>query len=493
MPVTSAAPSGADTRVPERRSAIVLAVIVITQLMVILDGTVVTIAMPKIQQALDFSPASLSWVQNAYALAFGGLLLLGARAGDLLGRRRVFITGVTIFTAASLLGGLAPNAELLLAARVLQGVGGAIAAPAALTLLMLTFPEGPERIKALGLYSLVSSGGASIGLVVGGMLTDWASWRWGLFINVPIGIALVIAARRSLAETPRQQGRFDVAGALTSTVGITAVVYGFIRVAEIGWTAPEVLTAFAVGVVLLAAFVVVERRAAHPITPLRLFADRTRVSAYLAMFLVVGTMFGMFFFLTQFLQGVLGFSPLVAGLAFLPLTGLLFATVRLVPRVIDRIGSDRLMLAGGAMLVIGMVWLMQITVDSSYAAAVVGPLVLFGLGAGLVFVPLTSHALTGVQPEDAGAASGLLNVLQQVGGALGLGILVTVFGTASRNAVADGVVGAREVLADSVGAAFAASTVFAVLTLAALLLAVRPWARKPVALEAPAVPTDSHI
>ncbi|WP_328989147.1 MFS transporter [Kribbella sp. NBC_01245] len=493
MPVTSEAPSGAGTRVPERRSAIVLAVIVITQLMVILDGTVVTIAMPKIQQALDFSPASLSWVQNAYALAFGGLLLLGARAGDLLGRRRVFITGVTIFTAASLLGGLAPSAELLLAARVLQGIGGAIAAPAALTLLMLTFPEGPERIKALGLYSLVSSGGASIGLVVGGMLTDWASWRWGLFINVPIGIALVIAARRSLAETPRQEGRFDIAGALTSTVGITAVVYGFIRVAEIGWTAPEVLAAFAVGVALLATFVVVERRAAHPITPLRLFADRTRVSAYLAMFLVVGTMFGMFFFLTQFLQGVLGFSPLVAGLAFLPLTGLLFVTVRLVPRVIDRIGSDRLMLAGGAMLVIGMVWLMQISVDSSYATAVVGPLVLFGLGAGLVFVPLTSHALTGVQPEDAGAASGLLNVLQQVGGALGLGILVTVFGTASRNAVADGVVGAREVLADSVGTAFAASTVFAVLTLVALLLAVRPWERKPVAVEAPAVPTDSHI
>ncbi|MFC0627664.1 MFS transporter [Kribbella deserti] len=493
MSVTSAAPAGAGSRTPERRAAVVLAVIVITQLMVILDGTVVTIAMPKIQETLDFSPASLSWVQNAYALAFGGLLLLGARAGDLLGRRRVFITGITIFTAASLLGGIAPTAELLLAARVLQGVGGAIAAPAALTLLMLTFPEGPERIKALGLYSLVSSGGASIGLVVGGMLTDWASWRWGLFINVPIGIALVFAARRYLTETPAQQGRFDIAGALTSTAGITALVYGFIRVAEVGWSAPEVLAAFAIGLVLLAAFVVVERRAAHPITPLRLFADRTRVSAYFAMFLLVGTMFGMFFFLTQFLQGVLAFSPLAAGLAFLPMTGLLFVTVRTVPRVLDRIGSGRLMLAGGALLLGGMVWLMQIAVDSTYAAAVVGPLVLFGLGAGLVFVPLTSHALAGVLPEDAGAASGLLNVLQQVGGALGLGILVTVFGTASRNAVADGVLEAKQVLADGVGAAFTGSVVFAALTLGALLLAVRPWERKAVVVEVPAVPTDSHI
>ena len=244
MSATSAAPAGASTGTPARRPGVILAVIVITQLMVILDGTVVTIAMPKIQHALHFSPASLSWVQNAYALAFGGLLLLGARAGDLLGRRRVFITGVGVFTAASLLGGLAPTAELLLAARVLQGVGGAIAAPAALTMLMLTFREGPERLKALGLYSLVSSGGASIGLVVGGMLTDWVSWRWGLFINVPIGIGLVFAARHVLTETPVESGRFDITGALTSTLGITSLVYGFIRVAEAGWTSPEVLTAF---------------------------------------------------------------------------------------------------------------------------------------------------------------------------------------------------------------------------------------------------------
>jgi EmrB/QacA subfamily drug resistance transporter len=496
MSTTSAAPAGASTGTPARRPGVILAVIVITQLMVILDGTVVTIAMPKIQHALDFSPSSLSWVQNAYALAFGGLLLLGARAGDLLGRRRVFITGVSVFTAASLLGGLAPTAELLLAARVLQGIGGAIAAPAALTLLMLTFREGPERLKALGLYSLVSSGGASIGLVVGGMLTDWVSWRWGLFINVPIGIGLVFAARHVLAETPAESGRFDIAGALTSTVGISSLVYGFIRVAEAGWTSPEVLTAFAIGVVLLAVFVVIERRASHPIVPLRLFAERDRVAAYLTMLLVVGTMFGMFFFLTQFLQGVLGFSPLEAGLAFLPLTGLLFTASRTVPKLVGRLGSGRLMITGAISLVAGMSWLTQVTVDSSYAGSVVGPLILFGIGAGMIFIPLAGRALAGVRPEDAGAGSGLLNVFQQVGGALGLGILVTVFGTASRSSVERGVPGnpaqqAREVLTDGVGAAFIGATVYAVLTLVAIVVTVRPWARKSaVATEPAAVATE---
>ena len=504
MAASSVAPAGAGTGTPARRPGVVLAVILITQLMVILDGTVVNIAMPMIQQALDFSPSSLSWVQNAYALAFGGLLLLGARAGDLLGRRRVFITGVSVFTAASLLGGLAPSAELLLAARVLQGIGGAIAAPAALTLLMLTFKEGPERLKALGLYSLVSSGGASVGLVVGGMLTDWVSWRWGLFINVPIGIGLVLAARQVLSETAPETGKFDVAGALTSTLGITSLVYGFIRVAEVGWTSPEVLGAFAAGLVLLVTFVLIERRVSHPIVPLRLFGDRDRVAAYLTMLLVVGTMFGMFFFLTQYMQGVLGFSPLAAGLAFLPLTGLLFTSSRVVPRLLGRIDGGRLMITGSISVLLGMLWLTRATIDTSYLSGVVGPLLLFGLGAGMIFIPLTGRALAGVQPEDAGAASGMLNVLQQVGGALGLGILVTIFGTASRNSTASAVnpvEHAREVLTDGVHAAFIGSAIYAALTLTVIVLGVRPWTRRktrpvetatePAAVEP--VVVDSHI
>jgi EmrB/QacA subfamily drug resistance transporter len=493
MSVTSSGPAGADTGTPARRPGVVLAVILITQLMVILDATVVNIAMPKIREALDFSPSGLSWVQNAYALAFGGLLLLGARAGDLLGRRRVFVTGVSVFTLASLLGGLAPNAELLLAARVLQGIGGAIAAPAALTLLMLTYREGPERMKALGYYSLVSSGGGSVGLVLGGMMTDWASWRWGLFINVPIGIGLVIAARRVLTETAPETGRFDVAGALTSTLGITSLVFGFIRVAEVGWSSAEVLTAFTVGVVLLVAFVLIEQRVSHPIVPLRLFRSADRAASYLTMLLVVGTMFGMFFFLTQYLQGVLELSPLAAGLAFLPLTGLLFAASRIVPRLVARIDGGKLMLTGSALVTLGTVWLTQLDTRSTYLADVVGPMLLFGLGAGMIFIPLVGRAISGVAPEDSGAASGMLNVVQQVGGALGLGILVTIFGTASRNSTSPN---PRQVLTDGVHAAFIGSLVYAALSLTMIIVSVRPWTwfrRQPIEPTPEPVVVDSHI
>ncbi|TCC29844.1 MFS transporter [Kribbella sindirgiensis] len=491
MSATSTAP-GAGSGAPARRPGVVLAVILVTQLMVILDATVVNIAMPHIQQSLHFTPSSLSWVQNAYALAFGGLLLLGARAGDLLGRRRVFLTGVGVFTLASLLGGLAPNAELLLAARVLQGIGGAIAAPAALTLLMLTYREGPERMKALGYYSLISSGGGSVGLVLGGMLTDWASWRWGLFINVPIGIALILTARQVLTETEPETGRFDVAGAVTSTLGITALVYGFIRVAEAGWTSTEVLVSFAAGVVLLVSFVLIERRVSHPIMPLRLFRSPTRVASYLTMLLIVGTMFGMFFFLTQYLQGVLGLKPFLAGLAFLPLTGLLFAQSRVVPRLITRIDGAKLMLAGSVLVTLGTIWLTQLDARSTYLHDVVGPLLLFGAGAGMIFIPLVGRAISGVAPEDSGAASGMLNVVQQVGGALGLGILVTLFGTASRNSTSTI---PREVLVDGVHAAFIGALVYAAVSLAMIVFTVQPWKwfrGAPEPVETPAV-VDSHV
>jgi EmrB/QacA subfamily drug resistance transporter len=478
---TSVAASGAGTGAPGtgRRQSIMLAVILVTQLMVVLDATVVIVALPKVRTALGFSPSDLSWVQNAYALAFGGLMLLGARAGDILGRRRVFLTGVSLFTIASLLGGLAQTAGMLLAARALQGVGAAIAAPAALTLLIMSFQEGPPRNRALGYYSLVSSGGGSVGLVLGGMLTGWVSWRWGLFINVPIGIALVLVARRYLTETPTRSGRFDAAGALTSTLGITSIVYGLTRVGAHGWGNPTTLTAFAAGVLLLIGFVVVERRAEQPITPLRLFLDRDRSLSYLTMLLVVSAMFGMFFFLSQFLQGVLQFSPLEAGLAFLPLTALLFSMARVVPRLMERVGPARLMITGSVLIVAGMLWLTRIGEGSSYLGAVVGPMVLFGLGAGQIFIPLVSRALSGVMPQDAGAASGLLNVIQQVGGALGLAILVTVYGTSSRSAAAAG--DTVHALSEGIGAAFVASLVFAVLTLVVVVVSLRPWARPAVA------------
>jgi EmrB/QacA subfamily drug resistance transporter len=437
MPLDSAAIStvqpAAQPKARTRRSA-ALAIILLAQLMVVLDATIVNIALPKIQTALSFTRADLSWVLNAYSLTFGGLLLLGARSGDLFGRRRVFLAGIALFTLASLAGGLTTSSSLLLVARAVQGVGAAFASPSALALLMVTFREGAERTRAIALYTAVSIGGSAVGLVAGGILVEWTSWRWVFFVNVPIGIVLLVLARRDLPETDRHRGRVDIPGALTSTIGMAALVYGFVRAAAVGWKADSTIAAFTIGIVLLATFVTVERRVAMPITPLRLFADRDRVFSYLARLVLVGGMFGMFFFLTQFLQDVLGYSALIAGLAFLPLTAALFAASQLSARVLlTRFGPKRLMVGGLSVSTTGLLLLTQLSATSTYPLILVA-LLLFGVGNGLAFVPLTMAALAGVDPKDAGAASGLVNVMQQVGGSLGLSILVTVFGTASRAA-----------------------------------------------------------
>ncbi len=471
--------SAVETDPGATRRRLALALILTCQLMVILDATIVTIALPKIHTSLHFSATSLSWVQNIYSLTFGGLLLLGARVGDILGRRRVFIAGIAVFTAASLLGGLATTGVWLLSARALQGVGAAIAAPSTLALLTSSFPEGPQRLRAIGLYSAVSSGGASVGLVLGGMLTDWASWRWSLFINVPIGIALVLLAPRFLPETERRPGHFDLTGAISSTLGMSSIVYGLVRAASDGWSDPVTVAAFAAGVSLLVLFVRTELRAEQPITPLRLFASRSRSASYLARLLLVGGMFGMFFFLTQFLQGVRDYSPLKAGFAFLPMTVALFAMVRVVPRVTDRFGPRRLMIAGEGVALISMIALSRLSATSQYWPDIVVPMFFLGLGMGVAFIPLTTASLAGVAPQDAGAASGLVNVSQQVGGALGLGVLVTLFGSASKHAARHPVRGLGVVqqqqhdLAHAIAAAFTGSAVLLALTFAVIVLAIR--------------------
>jgi len=416
-----------------RHPGISLAVIVACQLMVVLDTTVVFVALPKIQHSLHFSATGLSWVGNAYTLVFGGLLLLGGRAGDILGRRRVFVAGIAIFTVASLLGGFATSSAWLLAARAVQGSGAALAAPAALALIASNFGEGPERNRALSVFSATSSAGASAGLILGGVLTDWVSWRWVLFINVPVGVAVLLLAPMFLEETEPNRGRLDLAGAVTSITGMVALVYAFIRAAGAGWSDSTTLLSFAAGVLLLVAFVAVESRAAQPVVPLRLLADPARGGAYLSMLLLGAAMFGMFFFLVQFLQNSLGFSPLRAGLAVLPATVLLFGAARLAPRLVPRFGPRRLILAGLPLILAGMLWLTRLSVADGYAAGALGPMILFGLGAGLVFLPLTLTILSGVRREDSGAASGLLQTTQQVGGSLGMAVLVSVFGVASRH------------------------------------------------------------
>jgi len=483
-----AVPGGAEWR--RRRPGLTLAVIVACQLMVILDMTIVNIALPQIQTSLHFSPTSLSWVLNAYTLTFGGLLLLGGRAGDILGRRRVFIAGILLFSLASLLGGLAPSSGWLLLARALQGVGGAIASPTALALIATNFEEGAARNRALGVYAAVSSAGASLGLMAGGMLTSWLSWRSVLFVNVPIGIAIALVAPLFIEESERREGRFDLAGALTSTAGMASLVYGFIRASTSGWSDGVSRVAFAAAVVLLALFLSIELRSRQPITPLHLFTNRNRSSAHAIRLLLVAGMFGMFFFLTQFVQDVLGFSPLRAGFAFLPLTIALFGSARLASRLLPRLGAKRLTVAGVALTTAGMVWLSQISAGGGYLSGVLGPMLLFGLGVGFPFVALTVLALSGVEPRDTGAASSLVNVMQQVGGSLGLAILVTVFGTASRGAASQSVAGAstatkvRDVLATGISSAFTASTVLIACSLLLAVVAITSRAGQPGRLPA---------
>ena len=415
---------------------------------------------------------------NAYTLTFGGLLLLGGRAGDILGRRRVFLAGITLFTAG--LAGRRPG-HLGLAGcwppAPLQGVGGALATPAVLALVVGSFPEGRERTRALGVYSAVLMGGASLGLVLGGRDHRVGCPGAGCCSSTcPVGILVVAVTPLFVTESPRQPGRFDLAGALTSTGGMTALVYGFIRAASDGWADRRgASAAFGAAVVLLGLFLLTESRAAQPITPLRLFGDLSRSGSYLTRLLLVAGMFGMFFFLTQFVQEILGFSPLLAGVAFLPMTVTVFAVSRLAPRLMPRFGATRLMLAGMLPVIAGMAWLAQVSAGTSYLGGILGPMLLLGTGMGVVFVPLTTASLAGVAAADSGAASSMVNVMQQVGGALGLAILVTVFGTAYRHALAAGTAAPSVALKNSalihgVASAFSVAAVFDGCALLVILL-----------------------
>ncbi|MEU2069731.1 MFS transporter [Streptomyces anulatus] len=428
----------ADTATSDRhRGGLALLVIASCQLMVVLDVTIVNIALPHMQKDLGFSTENLSWVVNAYTLTFGGLLLLGGRLGDILGRRRVFIFGVLLFVFASLLGGLSQDGWQLLAARSLQGVGGAIASPTALSLITTTFREGPERNRAFGVFAAVSAGGSAIGLLAGGLLVEWLDWRWVLFVNVPIGLLIAFATPRYIPESERRPGHFDIAGALTSTVGMVLLVYGFIRASEDGWTDALTLGSFAAAVVLLAVFITVERGSKQPITPLWMFRDRNRSGSYVMMLSLAAAMFGMFFFLTLFVQNVLDFSPLRAGLAFLPVSAVIAVSAGLASQLLPRWGPKPFMVVGALLAAVGLGWLTLTDVHSSYLGSILGPMLVFGFGMGMQFVSLTLMAVSGVAPKEAGAASGILNATQQVGGSLGLSILVTTFGTASRNEATD--------------------------------------------------------
>ena len=455
----------------KRHTTAILTIILVSYFMILLDNSVIFTALPSLQEDLGLSSSELAWVQDAYTLVFGGLLLLGARAGDLLGRRRVFVFGLVVFSIASLLIAVAPAAWWIIAARAVQGVGAAIVAPSALSLLTASF-EGPERDRAVAWYAATAGIGASLGMLVGGAAATLLSWRAGFWINVPIGIAMIALAPRFLPETDAARGRFDVTGALTSTLGIGALVFGLLHGAEAGWGDPITLASFAAAVALLVTFVLAEARAAQPIMPLRLFGSRIRTGAYLVRLTYLGAMIGFFFFTTQFLQGVLGFTALQAGLAFLPMTLVNFAVALAIPRLVGRAGNTWPLVVGVALTLAGMLWLSRLTPDSVYLTGVALPMLLIGAGQGLAFAPMTTFGIAGASTADAGAASGVVNTFHQVGMSLGLGILVAVAAASDLPGAAPAVA-----LTAEVSAALTGATVLLGLSLVLALALIAPRRR----------------
>ena len=471
-----------------RHLFIALLVIAFAQLMVVLDTTIVNVALPSIQHALRFNSTDLEWVINGYSLAFGGLLLLGGRAGDLFGRRRMFVAGVLLFATGSLAGGLAPTSWWLIVSRVVQGAGGAIVAPTALSLIADTFKEGVARTRALGIYAGAAGGGGAVGLMLGGLITNYLSWRWVLFVNVPIALFLAVAAPRVLAASEGRTGRLDLPGAISVTAGMTLVVYGLSRVATHDWSDALTIQTLGAGAALLVLFLIIELRSKQPLMPLTLFANRNRSGAY-ALRLVAGAgTFAVLFFLTQIAQNVLGYSPLEAGFAFLPLGIGVVITAQITSRVIGRVGPRIPIMLGALAIAGGLLWLSQITDHATYVSDMLGPLVILSVGFGLVFFPTTLVAVSGAARHESGLASAVLNVSQQLGGSIGLAILGTVAASVTRNRLA-GVRPTHELISMAVTAgfttAFGIGTIIALVgfVLAALVLRVR--APKPAEIRLP--------
>jgi EmrB/QacA subfamily drug resistance transporter len=475
--MTTTTLSATDKAATGRHLGVALLVIATAQLMVVLDATIVTVALPHIQAALGFSGSGLEWVVNAYTLTLGGLLLLGGRAGDLFGRRRMFVTGLLLFSAASLAGGLATSQAWLLAARAAQGAGGAIVAPTALALVATTFSEGPARNRAMGVYSAMSVAGGVIGLVAGALLVTYASWRWVLFVNVPLGVGAAITALAVLPHAASRPGRFDVLGAITGTGAVAALVYGLSQ-ADNGtsrWGDANVVAALAAGVVLLLAFAVIETRSRHALLPVRLLRNRDRAGANLIMLGVGAVIGGVFFFLTLFVQDVWGYSALRTGVAFLPFTAAMLVATAAATRLVPQVGARRLLAAGTVASAAGLYWLSRVTEHGTYAGGLLGPALIIGAGLGLLILPLSLVCLAGVAEADSGAASSLLNAGRQVGGSVGLAVLGTVAWTviADTASVARGPAAYQHALAAGFDRAFLVAAGIALLILVVAIAAIR--------------------
>mgnify|MGYP000258109426 FL=1 len=462
------------TTTPLKHPNLTLTIITLSYLMLVVDLSIAITALPLIKSDLGFSTASLSWIQNAYTLAFGGLLLLGARIGDILGRRRMFIWGLAFFMGASLIVGLADSAEVMITARILQGVGAAVLAPSTLALLSTSFPQQPARGRALAIYGSITGIGTTLGLVLGGWIAEAFDWRWAFLANVPLGILLMVAARFYIQETDRQPGRLDVWGAVTSTFGMTAIVYGLIHAAEFGWTDAFTLPCVLSGLVFMWLFVEVEKRAAMPLVPLRLFNSAQRTGANLARALFVGSMGAFWFFTSQYLQITKGMDPLETGLAFLPMTLASFAIAFFVPRLSRRFGDTPFLAGGLATVTIGTLWLSQFSVKGSYLLEIAIPMMLIGIGQGASTIRLTSAGIAGVSAEDAGAASGLVSTHVQLGSSLGLSILIALAATAATKDASGNPTAPALLIAHQANLALFGGGVLCAIALAVVLIFVLP-------------------
>jgi EmrB/QacA subfamily drug resistance transporter len=419
----------AQPALTERRKLLTLVLLGATQFMVVLDISIVNVALPTIAQALKFSTENLQWVTTAYAITFGGLLLLGGRAADLLGRKRLFLIGLAVFSAASLACGLANSSSFLIAARAVQGIGAAIISPAALSILVTTFAEGPERNRALGIWGGIAGFGGVAGVLLGGILVGAVDWRWIFFINVPVGILVALGSVRVMVESriEREVRRYDVAGAVSVTAGLMILVYALVGTSDHGWTSARSLGLFAVALVLVLAFLVIESRSKEPLLPLSIFRNRTLSGANVVGFLVGAGVFSMFFFLSLYMQDVLLFKPLRTGLYYVPFGLVIIVAAGVSQQLVNRLGIRVVMAAGLLMLTAAMLWFARVPVQGSYVADLLPGFVIGAIGLGFAFVPDAIAALQGVPPERSGVASGLINTSQQIGGALGIAILITVF------------------------------------------------------------------
>jgi EmrB/QacA subfamily drug resistance transporter len=448
---------------------IALALLCVAQFVVVLDASIVNVALPTIGKALNFTEDSLPWVLNAYVLTFGGFLLLGGRLADLLGRRRLFMGGLVLFALASLAGGLASTSGQLIAARAVQGLGAAILSPAALSIVATTFKDGAERNKALGIWGAVAGSGGAAGVLLGGILTEGLGWEWVLWVNVPIGILAAAIAPSLIAETKSEDEtrHFDVAGAVTITLGLSAFVFALLDAETVGWGSVQTIGTIVASLLLLAAFVVIEQRSKAPLVPFSIFRVRTITGANVVGILVGASLFSMFYFISLYMQQVLGYSPIKAGLSYLPLAISIILSAGIASGLVTKVGFKPILATGMALIALGLLWFTQISVDGSFLGDLLGPSLLAAVGLGFAFVPVTIAAVSGIEDREQGLASGLINTSQQVGGALGLAILA---------AVANAVIGSNDSpakLVEGFQAAFAVGAGFAILGLIATLVLVR--------------------